>query len=127
MEDLACRCVTLGGLISVGNVGYGTNCLIYGNFYEPPVCKEAQMSIEIREGLRKLDFEESADGEKQAVVEFVRSSPLPPSETVRVALGRRDGLLRELVGLPQMLEQKGAGASNSEYRYRVRGTIRATT
>jgi hypothetical protein len=82
--------------------------------------------VEIMLGLRKLEFEvrpESAELPQYAVVEFVRSAPLGAGEKVRVPLGSQGGVLRELVGEPQLLEKVKFGLDRHEYRYRVRGPI----
>jgi hypothetical protein len=82
---------------------------------------------EIREGLRKLEFEEppnSESGPRHVVVEFVRPEPLGPEETVRVPLGRQGSVLRELIGEPRLLDTRATGArGKSEYRYRLRGPV----
>ena len=60
---------------------------------------------EIREGLRKLEFEASSNSEsgpRHAVVEFVRPEPFEPEAMVRVPLGRQGGVLRELIGEPRL-------------------------
>ncbi|MEP7245730.1 MAG: hypothetical protein ABI885_18925 [Gammaproteobacteria bacterium] len=84
-------------------------------------------ALEIRSGLRKLEFEgasaEPGDAESErALVEFVREEPLPETATVRVELGRRNGVLREVLGRPLLLEtlrRKG----KVEYYYRLQGPI----
>jgi hypothetical protein len=82
---------------------------------------------EIREGLRKLEFEglsNSESGPRHVVVEFVRPEPLGPEETVRVPLGRQGGVLRELIGEPRLVDTGTTGArGKSEYRYRLRGPV----
>jgi hypothetical protein len=82
---------------------------------------------EIREGLRKLEFEglsDSDSGPRQVVVEFVRLEPLGPEETVRVPLGRQGGVLRELIGEPRLVDtQTTGGRGKCEYRYRLRGPV----
>jgi hypothetical protein len=83
---------------------------------------------EIRSGLRKLEFEAlpvaagNADPER-VLVEFVRDQPLGADEIVRIALGLRDGLLRELVGQPQLVETKRPAKGKAEYYYRLSGTV----
>lgn len=84
--------------------------------------------IEIRSGLRKLEFTaRDAKARQQeaehVLVEFVRETALAPRETVRVALGLRDGFLRELVGHPQLIETKQSANGTSEYHYRLRGAV----
>ena len=82
---------------------------------------------EIREGLRKLEFEglsNSESGPRHVVVEFVRPEPLGPDETVRVPLGRQGGVLRELIGEPRLVDNGATGARGKcEYRYRLRGPV----
>jgi hypothetical protein len=57
-------------------------------------------------------------------VEFVTQSPLERGATACVPLGRRDGVLREVVGIVQLVESKELGESKQrEYRYRIRGTV----
>jgi hypothetical protein len=83
------------------------------------------MPLNIRRGLRKLEFEsigrETAADE--AVVEFVTESPLEMGATACVPLGRRDGVLREVVGIVQLVESKELGGKQREYRYRIRGAV----
>jgi hypothetical protein len=82
--------------------------------------------LEITLGLRKLEFEDrpkSGELPQYAVVEFVRSAPLTAGEQVRVPLGSQGGVLRALVGEPQLLEKIKLGLDRHEYRYRVRGPI----
>jgi hypothetical protein len=71
--------------------------------------------IEIRSGLRKLEFD-AAEG---ALVEFVSPSPLAESEAVRVQLGFRNGKLREIVGRPELIETASARRGERGYRYRL--------
>lgn len=82
---------------------------------------------EIREGLRKLEFEASSNSEsgaRHAVVEFVRPEPFEPEAMVRVPLGRQGGVLRELIGEPRLVDTRATGAiGKSEYRYRLRGPV----
>jgi hypothetical protein len=82
--------------------------------------------IEIRSGLRKLEFNKDSDSHgtaQEAVVEFVRATPFPAHQNARVSLGRRDGVLRELVGEPQLIETKDSATQKREYLYRVRGPV----
>jgi len=84
-------------------------------------------ALEIRSGLRKLEFEgasaeRGSDESERALVEFVREQPLHETETVRIELGRRNGVLREVVGRPTLVEtlrRKG----KIEYYYRLQGLI----
>ena len=83
------------------------------------------MAVEIRRGLRKLEFESAATPEAaaDAVVEFVTSAPLEMGATACVPLGRRDGVLREVVGIVQLVEWKELDKKQREYRYRIRGAV----
>jgi hypothetical protein len=82
---------------------------------------------EIRQGLRKLEFEDpsnSESGPRHVVVEFVRPKPFGPEEMVRIPLGRQGGVLRELIGEPRLVDTRATGAGGvSEYRYRLRGPV----
>jgi hypothetical protein len=87
-------------------------------------------SLEIRTGLRRLEFaggpardREGEGGEQRVLVEFVRAAPLAAGTTVRVPLGRRDGVLRELTGLPQLLETRPSSQGSIEYHYRLHGPV----
>jgi hypothetical protein len=83
--------------------------------------------FEIRGGLKKLEFEHLAGSGGEAtvaVVEFVYELPLAADQWARITLGRHNGVLRELVGLPQLVAvdtTKGQG----EYLYRLRGAVTA--
>jgi hypothetical protein len=83
--------------------------------------------IKISRGLRRLEFDAGArnGGESaQAWVEFARSAPLEPGESVHIPLGMRDGRLRAVVGVPQLIEKTAAANSRQgEYVYRVSGLI----
>ena len=83
--------------------------------------------IKISRGLRRLEFDpaERDRGESsQAWVEFTRQAPLQPGEAVHVPLGMRDGRLRAVIGVPQLVEKPAAAASRQrEYVYRVSGLI----
>jgi len=81
--------------------------------------------LEIRRGLRKLEFisaEEDRETAEQASVEFARESPLPAGERVVISLGMRAGKLRTLIGVPQLITEEAA-AARSEYLYRLSGHI----
>jgi hypothetical protein len=89
--------------------------------------KEHSMSItEIRKGLRKLDFirKEDADPssrETHVVVEFEVSTQLAKDQLVLINLGLRDGINRELMGLPKLVNStRGAPPS---YTYRLEGDV----
>lgn len=86
--------------------------------------------LEIRTGLRKLEFaagtardSQAEGGEQQVLVEFVRPAPIADGTTVRVPLGRRDGVLRELTGRPQLMETRPSAQGATEYHYRLRGPV----
>jgi hypothetical protein len=82
--------------------------------------------IKISRGLRKLEFDpaERERGESsQAWVEFTRPAPLQPGESVHISLGMRDGRLRAVVGVPQLVEKKAASSCQPEYVYRISGLI----
>jgi hypothetical protein len=84
------------------------------------------MPLQIRRGLRKLEFEAATGREapaNEALVEFVTNTPLAQGATACVPLGRRDGVLREVVGIVQFVESKELGNKQREYRYRIRGTV----
>jgi hypothetical protein len=85
--------------------------------------------IEIRSGLRKLEFKSAkgADSEaaQQAVVEFVRPTRLAQSDTVSVVLGLRDGVIRRLEGRAQFVETSLSSSGEEEYVYRLQGVIAA--
>jgi hypothetical protein len=87
------------------------------------------MPLHIRRGLRKLEFESVAANDdaaaNEALVEFVTEAPLEMGATACVPLGRRDGVLREVVGIVQLVESKELGGKQREYRYRIRGTVTA--
>jgi len=79
------------------------------------------MPVHIRRGLRKLEFESGTSPQpstNEALVEFVTDAPLEIGTTACVPLGRRDGVLREVVGIVQLVEHK-----EREYRYRIRGAV----
>jgi hypothetical protein len=82
--------------------------------------------IEIHSGLRRLEFERSEQGAGEsthALVEFVRGTPLTAGQTVRVALGRRNEMLRELVGVPDLIETHSANGGTAQYLYRLRAAV----
>lgn len=83
------------------------------------------MPVHIRRGLRKLEFESELESgtsprpsTNEALVEFVTDAPLEIGTTACVPLGRRNGVLREVVGIVQLVESK-----EREYRYRIRGAV----
>jgi hypothetical protein len=84
--------------------------------------------IEIQKGLRRLEFcnepQHKHDEEpNEVLVEFVRGAPLLGTDTVRVPLGRRGPLLRELSGRPQLIRTDVREDGSMEYHYRIRGQI----
>jgi hypothetical protein len=83
-------------------------------------------ALTIQGGLRKLEFisfGEDSGASAEARIEFARESPLPAGERVQISLGMREGKLRSLVGVPQLLEERQAAAQGVEYRYRLHGQI----
>ncbi len=84
------------------------------------------MPVHVRRGLRKLEFASASDAHAardEALVEFVTEAPLAVGTTACVPLGRRNGELRELVGIAQLVESKSLDAHRREYRYRIRGAV----
>lgn len=84
--------------------------------------------IEIRSGLRKLEFQQTSAGSSDsaiglATVEFAREIPLAPQQTVCIVLGLRDGELRKLQGTPQLIETRRSARGNEEHLYRLHGLI----
>jgi hypothetical protein len=82
--------------------------------------------FEVRGGLRKLEFERSPESDCEAAyaaVEFVHETLLPPGQSARIALGRHNGVVRELVGIPELVKVNHAKAN--EYLYRLRGAMTA--
>lgn len=84
--------------------------------------------IEIRSGLRKLEFKGSTDAaslpdDTHALVEFVRTEPLGPGDAVRIVLGMRGGVLRELVGQPRLVDTRREPRGAPEYYYQLDGLI----
>jgi len=83
--------------------------------------------FEVRGGLRKLEFERSPGLEQEAqyaVVEFVHDALIPPGQVARISLGMRNGVVRELAGVPELVKTRHRQAN--EYLYRLRGAIRPT-
>lgn len=82
--------------------------------------------LDIRSGLRKLEFGSSGDRDDDAsdtaLVEFVYPTRLDPHQTVRVSLGMRDGVERQLVGRPVLLRES-SNRGSGEYYYRLQGSI----
>jgi hypothetical protein len=84
--------------------------------------------IEIHKGLRRLEFSNEAqhkheDEPSEVLVEFVRGAPLQGTDTVRVPLGRRGPLLRELSGRPLLIRTDIGTDGSTQYHYRIRGPI----
>jgi hypothetical protein len=85
------------------------------------------MPLEIRSGLRKLEFQgarpsaEEEDNER-VLVEFVHGSRLEPHQTVCISLGVRNGVVRQLVGHPTLLQEQ-SGRTGPEYYYRLHGEV----
>jgi hypothetical protein len=85
------------------------------------------MSItEIRRGLRRLDFIPNEDSRTDhhgthVIVEFEVGAQLARDQLVRINLGLRDGVTRELTGAPHLVDtSRGTPAS---YRYRLEGDV----
>src|SRR5690349_6721987 len=71
-----------------------------------PAKETAMAYFEIRGGLKRLEFERLpvSSGEATcAVVEFVYEVPLPTGQSARITLGRHNGVVRELVGVPELV------------------------
>jgi hypothetical protein len=86
--------------------------------------------VDIRSGLRKLEFQHSRarsadDDSERVLVEFVHATRLDPHQTVSVTLGVRDGVLRQLVGRPTLLQEQ-SDKGNAVYYYRLQGTVART-
>jgi hypothetical protein len=82
--------------------------------------------FEIRGGLKRLEFERSSvssDEATCAVVEFVYEVPLATGQWARITLGRHNGVVRQLVGVPELVSIPDTKARKPEYLYRLRGTI----
>jgi hypothetical protein len=84
--------------------------------------------IEIQTGLRRLEFsneqkQKQEDESGEVLVEFVRGAPLLGNDTVRVPLGRRGSLLRELSGRPLLIRTDVREDGSREYLYRIRGPV----
>jgi hypothetical protein len=81
-------------------------------------------TINIRRGLRRLEFDSTRGPavDVQVRVEFSRDEPLAEGVTVHVPLGLRDGKLRALVGIPRLLE-KGVQDASREYLYGLSGSV----
>jgi hypothetical protein len=85
-------------------------------------------TVDIKTGLRKLEFTARNEHEPQesndaALVEFVRTTRLAANQLVRVTLGRREGVLRELVGHAYLTKAVSLGRGKTEYHYRLEGPI----
>jgi hypothetical protein len=85
------------------------------------------MSItEIRKGLRRLDFIPNEDSPANqsgthVIVEFEVGDQLARDQLVRINLGLRDGVTRELTGAPQLVN--ASGGTPASYRYRLEGDV----
>jgi hypothetical protein len=86
------------------------------------------MSItEIRKGLRRLDFRPNDDARTSAqgthvIVEFEVGTRLASDQLVKINLGLRDGVERELLGTPHLIDT--SRNTPSSYRYRLEGDVR---
>jgi hypothetical protein len=90
--------------------------------------QENMSQIEIQTGLRRLEFsserqQRQDDEQSEVLVEFVRGAPLLGNDIVRVPLGRRGPLLRELSGRPLLIRTDVREDGSTEYHYRIRGPI----
>jgi len=77
-------------------------------------------------GLRRLEFssgQKQEDESGEVLVEFVRGAPLLGNDVVRIPLGRRGSLLRELSGRPDLIRTDVREDGSTEYHYRIRGPI----
>jgi hypothetical protein len=84
--------------------------------------------IEIRSGLRKLEFDSRSSGRSsdpvdRALVEFACDAPLPSAEQVRIELGLRNGVLREVTGRPELIEARDERHGQRQYVYRLNAVI----
>jgi hypothetical protein len=83
------------------------------------------MHIEIRKGLRKLDFEPktpvSEDGGTRVKVEFEVGSQLAEGQLVSINLGLHNGVMRELKGRPVLISPPRA--KQAAYLYRLEGEV----
>jgi hypothetical protein len=81
--------------------------------------------FEVRGGLRKLEFERAAGSHEAAyaAIEFVHETLLPSGQRARIGLGMHNGVVREVVGIPELVKDNRTKAN--EYLYRLRGAITA--
>jgi hypothetical protein len=86
--------------------------------------------LEIRSGLRKLEFEtpggRNDDENETVLVEFVHATRIDPHQTVRISLGVRDGVERQLIGRPTLISEQ-SNRGGGEYYYRLYGVIARET
>lgn len=84
------------------------------------------MPLEIRTGLRKLEFQglhpNGDDEDERVLVEFVSPKLLDAGQTVCISLGVRDGVVRQLIGQPMLVKEQAA-KSGVEYYYRLQGLV----
>lgn len=83
--------------------------------------------LEIRKGLRRLNFTDKTDEEHgksitHVVLEFEVSARLAGDQMVLINLGTRDGILRQLQGRPRLLPSR-AGTSSASFTYRLEGNV----
>ncbi len=82
--------------------------------------------LEIRKGLRKLNFTPKEDAKAShagthVLVEFEVADQLAADQLVLINLGLRDGVQRELQGRPRLITQpSGKGQS---FTYRLEGDV----
>ena len=81
--------------------------------------------IEIRKGLRKLDFQPrtpaAEDRGTHVKVEFEVGSQLAEGQLVSINLGLHNGVMRELKGQPVLISPPRA--KQSAYLYRLEGEV----
>jgi hypothetical protein len=82
--------------------------------------------IEIRKGLRRLDFTPNPEaptekGNTHVLVEFEVGNQFAEDQLVRINLGLRDGVTRELKGRP-VLVTRSDGKSRT-FVYRLEGDV----
>jgi hypothetical protein len=83
--------------------------------------------MEIRTGLRRIDFTARTDGESgqpatAVLVEFEVPARLAGDQRVMINLGVRDGVRRELQGRPRIVTP-ATGSRSSSFLYRLEGDL----
>ena len=82
--------------------------------------------LEIRKGLRKLDFTPKDDAAASpagthVLVEFEVPAQLSADQLVLINLGLRDGVRRELQGRPRLIKESSGKAQ--AFMYRLEGDV----